>query len=344
MPNTAGTSGAGAAVTARFPFPAFPNGWFAVAVADELPPGAVLGRHRLGRELVLWRSDEGQVAVADAYCPHLGAHLADGRVVGSELQCPFHHWRYDQAGHCTFALRARRIPERARLRSYPTMERNGLIFIWKHDQGAAPDYLIDLLPEVEQGQYRLVRQHCWMVRSHPQEMMENSVDLTHFEALHRWRARSIDWQSEGPRYHLRIAVDSEGSGYQSAAAEHADDVVSTNVGPGFSYTRFSGSLRALSLNVMTPTVAGEVWNPQLFWADPSLPEAMVESWAQGFLDDYADDIPIWERKRYRSRPALSDADGPFARYRRWYGQFYRGVTGWAGSVGDADDEAGPPQG
>src|SRR5699024_8281737 len=113
-------------------------------------------------------------------------------------------------GRCTFALRARRIPERARLTSYPAMERNGLIFIWKHDAGASPDYLIDALPEVEEGRYRLIRWHCWVVQSHPQEMMENSVDITHFEALHRWRARSIDWRDEGPRYHLRIEVDSEG--------------------------------------------------------------------------------------------------------------------------------------
>lgn len=310
----------------RFPFPAFPNGWFAVAFADELAPGSVLSRHRLGRDLVIWRGQGAEVAVADAYCPHLGAHLGGGCVVDDELQCPFHHWRYDMAGKCTFALRAQRIPPRAHLNLYPSMERNGLIFIWKHDRGEAPSYEIDPLPEIEEGRYQRVRQHTWIVRSHPQEMMENSVDVTHFEALHRWRAKAVHWDCDGPRYQLRIDVDTEGTGYQSAAAEHAEDVVSTNVGPGFSYTRFTGSLRAISLNIMTPTEAGEVWNPQVFWVDPTLPPEMGESWAQGFLDDYADDIPIWEQKVFRPQPALSDADGPFARYRRWYQQFYEGIA------------------
>lgn len=319
----------------RFPFPAFPNGWFAIAFADELGAGTVLSRHCLGRDLVLWRGAGGTVAVADAYCPHVGAHLGGGCVVGDELQCPFHHWRYTADGSCSFALRAERIPKRAQLSIYPSLERNGLIFIWKHDQGLAPDYVIDALPEIESGRYVQVRRHIWTVRSHPQEMMENSVDITHFEALHRWRARAIQWDCDGPRYQLRIEVDNSGADYQSAAAANADDVVSTNVGPGFSYTRFTGSLRAISLNIMTPTQAGVVWNPQAFWIDPELPREMGETWVQGFLDDYADDIPIWEHKVFRTQPALSDADGPFARYRRWYAQFYAGLP---------TDQAGLPTG
>lgn len=310
----------------RFPFPPFPNGWFAVAIADEVPVGGILSLHRLGRDLVVWRTDSGEVAVADAYCPHVGAHLGDGKVLGEELQCPFHHWRYRTDGACSFALRAKRIPERARLGTYPVVERNGLIFIWKHDDGTEPDYQIDAIPEIEEGRFQQIRRYIWTVRSHPQEMMENSVDITHFEAVHRWRAKSILWDSDGPRYQMRIEVDNERGGYQSATAENADDVVSTNVGPGFSYTRFSGTLRAVSLNIMTPTSAGQVWNPQIFWVDPGLPAAMGESWVDGFLADYADDIPIWERKLYRNQPALSDADGPFARYRRWYAQFYAGTN------------------
>jgi len=160
------------------------------------------------------------------------------------------------------------------------------------------------------------------VRSHPQEMMENAVDVTHFEAMHRWKAHSIDWVPDGPRYQMRIRVDNSGAGYQSATAANADDVVSYNVGPGFSYTRFTGRLRAISLNVMTPTEAGVVYNPQSFWVAPDIDEELAAGWAEGFLRDYADDIPVWEHKVFRAKPALAEVDGPFARYRRWYAQFY----------------------
>jgi phenylpropionate dioxygenase-like ring-hydroxylating dioxygenase large terminal subunit len=307
----------------RYPFPAFPNGWMAVCFSDEVGAGQVLALHRFGRDIVVWRTESGKLAVADAYCPHLGAHLGFGGVVeGDDIRCPFHHWRYGSDGNCRFAPRAKRVPQRARLAMFPSAEINHLVFVWYHPGGAAPTYAIDRVPEIEEGGYREVRRHLWTVRSHPQEMMENAVDVTHFEAMHRWKAHSIDWESEGPRYRMRINVDNRSEGYQSATAENVDDVVSYNVGPGFSYTRFSGTLRAISLNIMTPAQAGIVYNPQSFWVAPDTDEATAQKWAQGFLDDYADDIPVWERKVFRLEPVLSDADGPFARYRRWYAQFY----------------------
>jgi phenylpropionate dioxygenase-like ring-hydroxylating dioxygenase large terminal subunit len=307
----------------RFPFPAFPNGWFPLCFADEVIPGNVLPLHRFGRDLVAWRDGDGAVRVADAYCPHLGAHLGHGgTVIDGELRCPFHHWRYDGSGACVFAAGARRLPPNAKLQLLPALERNRLVFAWHDAAGRASGYEIDRIPEIESGGYREVRRHVWTVRSHPQEMMENAVDITHFEAMHRWKAHAIDWIPEGPRYQMRIKVDNSGEGYQSATAANADDVVSYNVGPGFSYTRFTGRLRAISLNLMTPTEAGVVYNPQSFWVAPDIDEALAQGWAEGFLRDYADDIPVWEHKVFRATPALAEVDGPFARYRRWYAQFY----------------------
>lgn len=80
----------------RFPFPASPVGWFAVASSDEVRPGTVIPVSAFGRELVVWRAGDGMARVADAYCPHLGAHLGhDARVEGANLVCPFHGWCYD---------------------------------------------------------------------------------------------------------------------------------------------------------------------------------------------------------------------------------------------------------
>ena len=37
---------------------------------------------------------------------------------------------------------------------------------------------------------------------------------------------------------------------------------------------------------------------------------------------FTQDVPIWENKIYRERPALTELDGPVAEYRRWFRQFY----------------------
>jgi hypothetical protein len=37
-----------------------------------------------------------------------------------------------------------------------------------------------------------------------------------------------------------------------------------------------------------------------------------------------EDKIIWDRKTYYEKPLLCDGDGPFAKLRRWYGQFLIG--------------------
>lgn len=43
----------------------------------------------------MFRGQDGEAYVVDAYCPHLGANLAvGGRVVGNCIECPFHGWQF----------------------------------------------------------------------------------------------------------------------------------------------------------------------------------------------------------------------------------------------------------
>ncbi len=65
----------------RFPMP-IPFGWFFVHYSDELKTGDVKSLHYFGEDLVLFRNEQGEVGLTEAYCPHLGAHLGDGEVVG----------------------------------------------------------------------------------------------------------------------------------------------------------------------------------------------------------------------------------------------------------------------
>ncbi len=41
---------------------------------------------------------------------------------------------------------------------------------------------------------------------------------------------------------------------------------------------------------------------------------------------FTQDVPIWENKTYRDRPPLTRVDGPVAEYRRWFRQFYSGMS------------------
>ena len=75
---------------------------------DDLPVG--LGRpFRVGDRLIaVFRTRAGKVFAVDGVCPHKGGPLADGMVVGDQVVCPYHAFRYDgntgecdQAGACS---------------------------------------------------------------------------------------------------------------------------------------------------------------------------------------------------------------------------------------------------
>ena len=92
-----------------------PIGWYCVAEEAELAAGELRRVRSFGQELVLWRGENGEPHLWDAYCPHLGAHLGvGGKVEGDGLRCPFHAWKFDGSGRCIEIPYAKRIqPPRA---------------------------------------------------------------------------------------------------------------------------------------------------------------------------------------------------------------------------------------
>ncbi|TXS40027.1 DUF5914 domain-containing protein [Streptomyces sp. OR43] len=69
-----------------------PSGnWFVVGASREVRPGKrPYGTAVGGVEVVLWRSDDGELHAGPGSCPHLGAPLRDSRVVCGTLVCHWH--------------------------------------------------------------------------------------------------------------------------------------------------------------------------------------------------------------------------------------------------------------
>src|SRR5215213_5750211 len=130
-----------AAVPGVDPRPPFPIGWFMVARAEELQPGALLERTFLGQQVVAFRTESGRAAVVSAYCPHLGANLArGGTVVGESLRCPFHSLRWGVDGSCVGSEYAGDPSYPASLPVHPTVERFGFLFAWHDPTGGEPSF------------------------------------------------------------------------------------------------------------------------------------------------------------------------------------------------------------
>jgi len=120
--------------------------WFPIGRADDAPFRHVLQTKLLGRELAVWRADDGFVNVWDNRCLHRGVRLTVGMNEGVELRCLYHGWRYaSRDGGCTYipAHPADAPAQTIRNRTFPAVERHGLI--WTTLGDAAP---AEPLPEL----------------------------------------------------------------------------------------------------------------------------------------------------------------------------------------------------
>ena len=108
----------------------FSQSWFPVCLSQELVVGQVRGFDFLDGRIVVLRGENGVAQALSAYCPHLGADLAVGQVMGNEVRCAFHHWSYDCSGRCTRTGTGHPAPRSARLFRFPTVEKYGVIYIF----------------------------------------------------------------------------------------------------------------------------------------------------------------------------------------------------------------------
>jgi 3-ketosteroid 9alpha-monooxygenase subunit A len=226
-----------------------PDGWFQVAYSDELQPGAVLPLEYFGRSLVLFRTQAGQANVLDAFCPHLGAHLAHGGTVRGEcIRCPIHAWEFDGAGQCTSIPHAHRIAPSVKLRSWPVHEWAGLIMVWHHAQSAPPSWLLPDVPEYGNPEWTDYERRRWKVRTRNRELAESSVASAHYHFVRRTGDMP---KSEGEvRDHI-VRLFSDTAIDTTERALHGR-VESMSFGFGATTLRFKGLLETLLITSVTP--------------------------------------------------------------------------------------------
>ena len=155
--------------------------WYVAGRSEELSRGQVRSFDLGNRRIAIYRDTAGGIHALDARCPHLGADLGHGRVVGDQLRCAFHGWRFGPDGTCSQAPGLADVPKRG-VRHYPTQERWGLIWIFN---GPRPLFA---LPDIPSGErlWRL-RPPPQQINCHPHIVIANGLDAPHFEALHNMR-------------------------------------------------------------------------------------------------------------------------------------------------------------
>jgi nitrite reductase/ring-hydroxylating ferredoxin subunit len=158
----------------------WPASWYMFCTSAELGRRP-LGKRAFGRDLVAFRTTSGQIGVTTARCPHLGANLALGQIVGDCLRCPFHHWEFDTAGRCCRIPATAEVPEFARLTSFPALERHGGIWFWN---GTAPSFPLPFHPGHDPAELTAAPTITLTLDCPWYMIGANGIDVQHFLTTH----------------------------------------------------------------------------------------------------------------------------------------------------------------
>jgi phenylpropionate dioxygenase-like ring-hydroxylating dioxygenase large terminal subunit len=294
--------------TPRFPFP-MPNGWFIVAASDDIAPLEVKPIFYFGRDLVLYRTREGEPRVVSAYCAHLGTHLASGgKVEDDAIVCPFHGWSYDGAtGQCVaIPYGSGKIPSQAKIRAYPTIERNRMVWAWFHLEGKPPFYDVPDVPEFDDPEFGQPYTVDFTLKTVCQEMAENNHDPAHFQFVHG--TGSIPEEDVFIDGTYKRVIGMEGR------------FIRETFGLGLGVLRVKNHVTFMSST--TPVDDEHVQVRWTFLAPEANGPGAAQASALSFTSGLSQDIPIWENKRYVERPVLIKDERTILDHREWCKQFY----------------------
>ena len=344
---------AAAATTARrraegenAPMPSpFPEGWYFIARRQELAKADIIQKTWMGENIVAWIDQAGRVCVAEAYCPHLGSYLgpdAGGRVCEGRLVCPFHGYEFDTTGQCVATPYAD-PPRTAKLRVFETQEVAGLIFAWWGIQGRPPQWSLPANPD-DQGDWSSQEIRTLRFPGHPQDTTENSVDLGHLSYVHGYDkvGRSERVMVDGHRLESRFEF--KRTRKIAGLANLTFDVSANTLIFGLGYSFVEIRERSIGMDmrlwVLATPVDGtlidislvsqvrEIRQPKRLVAGLGfLPTGLRAPLMNKFIiamqeKDVLQDVTIWSRKRYQSRPRLCRSDGEIMPFRAYCAQFY----------------------
>jgi 3-ketosteroid 9alpha-monooxygenase subunit A len=317
----------------------FARGWHCLGLAEPFRDGKPHAVEAFGTKLVVFATADGTLNVLDAYCRHMGGDLSQGTVKGEAVACPFHDWRWAGNGKCVQIPYAKRIPLRAKTRSWLTLERNKQLFVYHDPEGKAPPADV-VIPETKGASSDEWSDWTWdTVRiegSNCREIIDNMVDMAHFFYIHFAFPTYFKNVFDGhiatqylnsrarPDVSLGSSYSAEGVTLKSEASYYGPSYMINDLWQDFHGT----TIETVLINCHYPVTPDSFvlqWGVSVKKL-PGLPKEkadkvagkLAKSFGIGFLQD----VEIWRNKTRVDNPLLCEEDGPVYQLRRWYEQFY----------------------
>jgi len=309
----------------RAPNSGFANGWFCVAESADARDNTLHPIYFFNRQLIVYRTSDGVARVSDAFCPHLGAHLAshNGALRADRIVCPFHRWQWNAvSGECASIPYCDRVP-RVSLELFPTREVDGMVLMWHHSKGLPPDHEPYCAGIVEQKDMVPYETKSWTATAPFRDVLENFADTAHVVSLHGYVLPTLTAMERTPQG-LRMEL---GLNYSLGAGAPDARMVCNFSGISLLFQSFElGPARLAVTHSFTPIDQERMLHKcRLFVSDlgsRDLTLQMGKQFAERFYFDVEQDLKVLNFKKHLTQPKLCAGDGPIMHFRNYQDSYY----------------------
>lgn len=320
----------------------FARGWHCLGLAERYKDGKPHSVRAFGQKLVVFQAGDGTLNVLDAHCRHMGGDLSQGTVKGDQVACPFHDWRWGGDGRCKQIPYSKRVPLRARTAAWPTLDQDGMLFVWNDPEGNPPPPDVTI-PRIEGATSEERTDWHWyetVVDTNCREVVDNIVDMAHFFYVHHSFPTYFKNVFEGhvATQHMRGTGRPDARPRTGRSETIGNDSVASYHGPSFmiddlTYLYENGEdTKSVLINCHYPVDENRfvLQYGIIVKRSDSLTGEEATQLAAGmgqFIKlGFEQDIEIWKNKTRVDNPLLCEEDGPVYQLRRWYEQFYVDVA------------------
>jgi vanillate O-demethylase monooxygenase subunit len=163
------------------------NSWYVAGFSHEFGKGKLQGHEIARAPVVIWRTDSGRVVAFDNRCVHKRMPLSEGKLLeDGSLQCAYHGMCFNDQGRCV-AIPSQpdgAIPARARLKAFPVIEQDGLVWIWPGEAEKADKVRPPRTPEITDDSWESIGSEPMRIAANYLLLIENLLDISHFYPLH----------------------------------------------------------------------------------------------------------------------------------------------------------------
>jgi phenylpropionate dioxygenase-like ring-hydroxylating dioxygenase large terminal subunit len=207
------------------------NFWYPICTAEELNEESPRRAELLGVRLAAFRDESGDAHVLADTCIHRGGSLSKGKVVGNNVQCPYHGWEFNGDGKCQKipSMPDKTPPARAKVDAYPVQEKYGIVFAFLGDLPEAERPPLHVVEEYDQEGWQFSGPLAFEIDGYYERSVENGLDPVHNEFVHpaqgapaldeeRLTIDDLEW---GSRFHAQFGELTDKESH-AAVVERAD--------------------------------------------------------------------------------------------------------------------------